>query len=254
MNFKTNRFEDKVCLITGGGSGIGSTLATSLSESGASVYVAGRNLENLERISSLAPNIVPLQLDVTDTKSWSAAKTLILNEHKRLDLAVFNAGTCEYVDLPEFDAESFRRVMEVNFMGIINGLEACFPLLRKSEAPHIAAVTSSVAALPLPRAEAYGASKAAATYMLSSLRLGLIESGIDVSVILPGFVETPMTDKNDFDMPFIISAEKAASHIMKGLAKRRKEIYFPGAFTWPLRFISILPVGLRHMIARRFVR
>ena len=102
-------------------------------------------------------------------------------------------------------------------MGLVYGIEATLPLLRKSDTPHISAVTSSVAPLPLPRAEAYGASKAAASYLMNSLRLGLKKEKMNVSVILPGFVSTPLTDKNDFPMPFKITSEVAAQKIIKGL-------------------------------------
>ena len=146
----------------------------------------------------------------------------------------------------------FKRVFDVNFMGIVNGFDAVLPLVRKSPSGHIAAVTSSVASLPLARAEAYGASKAAASYMLNSMRIDLKSINVDVSIIKPGFVESPMTDKNDFPMPAIIPAAKAAEKILRGLEKRKYEIYFPGRFTWPLRFLSILPMGLQQVFTKRF--
>jgi short-subunit dehydrogenase len=246
-------FKNKSCWITGGGTGIGKAFALKIAELGAKVFISGRNLQSLKSVQLESPSIEVFALDVTDKKAWQLTADKISLQCGHIDLLFLNAGCCEYIDLPEFNSETFQQVMDVNFMGTVNGIEAVLPLLRKSSHGHIAAVTSSVALLPLPRAEAYGASKAATTYMLNSLRMDLAGS-IDVSVIFPGFVETPMTGKNDFNMPFIISAEKAADRIVHGLMKRRKEIYFPKKFTWPLRLIAMLPTKFRHQLTKRLVQ
>jgi short-subunit dehydrogenase len=253
MTKANSYFKDKNCWITGGGSGIGKAMALKLTSLGAKVYISGRNTINLKAVQKESPSIEVLPLDVTDKKSWLLAAEEVSCKSGHLDLLLLNAGNCEYIDLPEFAPDTFNRVMDVNFMGTVNGISAALPLLNKSTQAHIAAVTSSVAILPLPRAEAYGASKAATTYMLNSLRLDLAGS-IDISVILPGFVETPMTCRNDFSMPFMVSAEKAADIITRGLMKRQKDIYFPKRFTWPLRLIAMLPTRLRHQLTKRFVR
>jgi short-subunit dehydrogenase len=252
---KENRkFNNKKCWITGGGSGIGKALALQLSSLGADVYISGRSEESLQVVCKLDHSINYIILDVTDTKSWSKASAIIKDKFGHLDFMIFNAGTCKYIDLPTFSSDVFREVMNVNYMGIVNGLESVLPLLRQSDDAHITAVTSSVARLPLPRAEAYGASKAAATYLMSSLRLALAGSGIGVSVVLPGFVKTAMTDANDFDMPFIISPEEGAQKIIKGISKKHKEIYFPGRFTWPLRILAALPTSVHYHFTKRLVR
>jgi NAD(P)-dependent dehydrogenase (short-subunit alcohol dehydrogenase family) len=246
-----SHFNNKVCWITGGGSGIGRAVALKLAYLGAKVFISGRNVLNLESVKKESPSIETLHLDVTDSESWSIATNKFSSQYGHLDLLFLNAGSCEFIDLPQFEPDTFTRVMDVNFMGIVKGIAAAMPLLQKSSKGHIAAVTSSVAPLPLPRAEAYGASKAAATYMLNSLRMDLAGS-IDISVILPGFVETPMTGKNDFPMPFMVSVDKAAEIITHGLMKRKKDIYFPKRFTWPLRLIAMLPTTLRHHLTKRF--
>ena len=247
-------YSSKTCWITGGGSGIGKALAENLAARGADVTISGRDREKLAKLSSSADNISAVELDVTDLDSWIKAVENFSARKKYVDLVIFSAGTCEYVDLPDYDPALFRRVMEVNFMGVVNGIQAVLPLIRNSSCGHIAAVTSSVAALPLPRAEAYGASKAAASYMLNSLRLGLRKEDIDISVVMPGFVESPMTDKNDFPMPFMISADKAAKIILKGLQKHKHEIFFPGRFTWPLRLLGSLPSAFQQIFTRRFTK
>ena len=141
--------------------------------------------------------------------------------------------------------------MKVNFMGIINGISTFMPKMLEENKGHIIAVTSSVARLPLPRAEAYGASKAAATYMIDSLRIALSETNIKLTTVMPGFVETPMTGQNDFPMPFIIKPEVAADRIMKGIVKGKKDIFFPNRFTWPLRLIASLPTSLAYQFTKK---
>ena len=118
----------------------------------------------------------------------------------------------------------------------------------------IAAVSSSAAYLPLPRAEAYGASKAAMNYFLHTLRLDVARHGISVNVICPGFVKTPLTDRNDFAMPCQISAEQAADAIIAGLHRNQKEIHFPRRFTGVLKLLSLLPLGLQQKLTGSLVR
>ncbi|MGL6250948.1 MAG: SDR family NAD(P)-dependent oxidoreductase, partial [Billgrantia desiderata] len=132
------------------------------------------------------------------------------------------------------------------------------PLLRQARQtgrrPQLAATSSAAAYLALPRAEAYGASKAALSHYLESLRLDLAHEGIDVSVIHPGFVATPLTARNDFAMPMRISAEAAAQAIVTGLEKRRLDIHFPRRFTYGLRLLGLLPPPLRYRLGKRLVR
>ena len=252
-NYKKH-FDNKLCLITGGGSGIGRALALLMAQNGAQVVVSGRNIERIEEVSATYDNIIPLQLDATDKSSWKRLADHFEKESSTPDFIVHNAGACKYIDLPNFSSEVFEEIMNVNFMGVVNGISTFLPKMLKENKGHIIAVTSSVARLPLPRAEAYGASKAAATYMIDSLRIALSETNIKLTTVMPGFVETPMTDQNDFPMPFIIKPELAAERIMKGIAKGKKDIFFPNRFTWPLRFIASLPTSLAYQFTKRLKR
>ncbi|MCM8535013.1 MAG: SDR family NAD(P)-dependent oxidoreductase [Lentisphaeraceae bacterium] len=247
----TTYYNNKTCWITGGGSGIGEAISKKLADSGASVIVSGRDLAKLKSVASHNDKIFPLQLDVTDRASWEQAMSAVTEKFSSIDLVVFNAGSCKYIDLPDFPPQLFEDVFNVNFMGIVNGLHHIMPNMLLNNSGHIAVVTSSVALLPLPRAEAYGASKAAATYLIDSLRLALSETEIKLTNILPGFIDTPMTKKNDFPMPFMITSEDAADRILNGLAKNKKEIYFPRRFTWPLRFLAALPTFLNQLVTKR---
>ena len=244
---KNTTVTDKICLITGATSGIGLDLAKSMQKNGYKVIASGRSEEKFKNVPE---DIEVLKLDVTDDESWKQCLDEVKERFGGLDAVVFNAGVCEYIDLPEFKSKSFENVFGANVFGLTKGLEHCLPLLRKSESPHIIGITSSVAWLELPRAEAYGASKAASTYILNSLRTEIKD--IDISIVLPGFVKTPMTDRNDFPMPFLIDSEKAARIITKGIKKRKKEIHFPWRFTLILKLLSHLPVGLRCRISGRF--
>ena len=133
--------------------------------------------------------------------------------------------------------------MEINFHAAVGCIEAALPLLRApgSARPHLVAVASQVTAAPLPRAEAYGASKAALQYFCDSLRIDLAADGIDVTVVNPGFVDTPLTRKNDFPMPFLMDADRAARLIVRGLVARPLRLDFPRRLKFLLGLSRWLP-------------
>jgi short-subunit dehydrogenase len=133
-------------------------------------------------------------------------------------------------------------------------IEGVLPLLRKGIKPHLVGVGSSAAYVPLPRAEAYGASKAAITYLIDTLRIDLRREGIDVSLVSPGFVKTPLTDRNDFPMPFRVTVQQASAAIRRGIARRRAEVHFPRRFTLPLKFLAWLPRTLWSRLAQSMVK
>ncbi|MCG6659458.1 SDR family NAD(P)-dependent oxidoreductase [Halomonas campisalis] len=244
--------------LTGATSGIGRTLARRLLEQGHRVALSARGERELAALAAEFDNALPLPLDVTDRQAVARAGERLAEAFGGLDLALLNAGTCEYLEAQDFDVELVERVFAVNFFGATYCLEAALPLLRRARTegmrPLLAATSSAAAYLPLPRAEAYGASKAALSHFLESLRLDLHAEGIDVSLIHPGFVETPLTARNDFPMPMRIPADAAAEAILTGLAKRRLDIHFPRRFTLPLRLLGILPPGLRLRLGRRLSR
>lgn len=244
----------QVVWLTGASSGIGAALVPLLQTECEHVFISARNAESLCNLATGYRNVTALVADVTQPDSLKTATTMINSRYDHLDCLIANAGTCEYVDVGHFDSALIERVMRTNFMGLVYSVEAALPLLRKSARPRIAGVSSSVTALAMPCAEAYGASKAASTHFLQSLRADLWAEGIEVSVISPGFVQTPLTDKNDFPMPARISAEQAATAIVRGLNKGASDIHFPKRFTRLLRFIGWLPDFLRFRITRAMAR
>lgn len=235
-------------VITGATSGIGRQLALDYHKEGHLVWAIGRNEQSLEELESLG--LQTQNLDLTDRE----ATLDYFSTFEPIDLAILSAGTCEYIDLPEFDSALFQRVMRANVESVAISIEAIMPHLQKSNQPHLGVVGSSAAYLPLPRAEAYGASKAAVEYLVESLRLDLYNQQINLSLICPGFVKTPLTDLNDFPMPSRVSVEEASRYIRDGIRQKKAEIHFPYRFTWLLKILSLLPRPIWLRLGQKMVR
>jgi NAD(P)-dependent dehydrogenase (short-subunit alcohol dehydrogenase family) len=230
-------------LITGSSSGIGLQLTLDYLAQGAHVYCCGRNKPALEELTEQYPDLAhPLIFDIQNLAECRKA----LGSLNPLDLVILNAGTCEYIDAAKFDAELFERVMRINLIGTANCLACLIPQINAGG--QLALMGSSSSYVPLPRAEAYGASKAATEYLAKTLAITLQPSSITVSYIAPGFVETPLTDVNDFPMPMKVDVHFASRKIRRGLQKRRSEIHFPVVFTLLLKTISLLPNALQRFL------
>lgn len=254
---KSNRLPaDARIWITGASSGIGAAVARRLLRHGYRLVLSGRRREPLDAIAQTAPasQTLVLPLDITDLAAVQAAGAQIQQHWGALDAALLNAGTCEYLDARQFDSTLVRHVMETNVMGLVHCIEASLPLLRQGRDPLLMAVASAAAYCPLPRAEAYGASKAAVSHFMESLRNDLSPQGIDVSVVYPGFVDTPLTERNDFAMPMQVDAETAAMHIQRGLEQHRRQVRFPGFFVALVQGLGALPLSLRFWLTRKMVR
>lgn len=226
--------------ITGASSGIGKAVAIEMIRRGYSVIISGRNQSALNAIAAETGAEI-IAFDVTERADNLAAAKKIQEKFGAVDIVFLNAGNCEYVDVNNFDSALFERVIKTNYLSMVYGVEAALPLLRAAKHPHLIGMSSSVAYLGLPRSEAYGASKAAIRNFLQCLRIDLAKENIPVSIVLPGFVKTPLTDKNDFPMPGRISAEIAARKIVDGIEKEKIEILVPALFSWALKLVSYLP-------------
>ena len=234
-----------ITLITGATSGIGRQLAVDYLAAGHRVWAIGRNKQQLRELAALGAETGAVDLlDRAATLAWFAGL-------ERIDCAILAAGSCEYIDLPDFDSTLLARMMRINVETMGHSIEGVLPALRRSETPQLVGVGSAAAYLPLPRAEAYGASKAAVAYLIETLRITLAAEGISVSLVCPGFVKTPLTDRNDFPMPFLVSTEQASRAIRKGIAARKAEIHFPKRFTLLMKAASLLPRGLWLRLAQR---
>ena len=240
----------RIIWITGASSGLGKSLALQLAASGNQVIASARNETELNKLAAVDANIVPLVCDITDEKAMDDVRSQLVEIAPTLDLVILNAGTCEYLDFPEPDWSAVRRVMEVNFFGTVNCVNIALPLLRQSsDRGHVVAVASQVTAAPFPRAEAYGASKAAMRYFFDSLRIDLAADDIDVTVVNPGFVDTPLTRKNDFPMPFLMPVDEAATRIIKNIAARPRTYSFPLRLSALLLLSKLMPGLWQKMVA-----
>ncbi len=250
-----HHFDGKVIWITGASSGIGRALTIVLSNFNCKVYISSRSAEKLEQTITMcrSDNVVALPGDLTLKKTNQDICKTIKIESGHLDIAILNAGTCEYVDIENFDSSLFKRLMDTNFMSMVYGIEAALPLLELSKDAQLVGMSSTAAYLGLPRSEAYGATKAAILNMFSALRVSLHPKNISSSVICPGFVETELTSRNDFEMPALITAEKASDYILAGIVKHKQEIHFPRKFSLFLKLLSSLPDPILSWFLRKTV-
>lgn len=244
--------------ITGAGKGIGRALALLYAAEGRQVAASARtegDLGSLVEESAGKPGSVrAYALDVTSEEEVAKTVEAIESDMGPIGLAVLNAGTHIPVDVASIGSGPFYALMNVNFFGVVHGLTALVPRMIERRSGHLAVVSSVSGYRGLPTAAAYGATKAALINMCESLKPDLDAHGIDLTLINPGFVKTPLTDRNDFSMPFLISADEAAARISRGLARKRFEITFPRRFTWGLKVMRCLPYALYFRLVRKLVR
>ncbi|REG82396.1 SDR family NAD(P)-dependent oxidoreductase [Marinomonas pollencensis] len=212
--------------ITGASSGIGFALVERYLSRGYHVLASARSEGKLTTLSA-HPSLRFIPYDVTDESQTDGVRGQIEQHTKHLDCVILNAGNCEYLDLQNPDWTMMARIMAVNYLGLVNSVAVSLPLLKQAQSPHLVGVSSQAVQAAFPQAEAYGSSKAAVRYFLASLRVDLRPSNIDVTCVLPGFVDTPLTQKNTFSMPFLMSSEEAALRIETALVKRPYEYAFP---------------------------
>ena len=258
--------KSKKVWITGGGSGIGRSIALALAHRGDTVVISGRNAEKLDDVvkefeasNSGSGELFGLPFDVSREEQIEAITAKLSDKIDGLDIAILSAGVCEYVDNVELESSLFRRVFDANVFGVVNSTQVALPLMKVrqkncSEKPHLVAISSISTYTGLPRASAYGASKAAVDYFCDSLSIDLGILGIDVSVIQPGFIDTPMTSQNDFPMPFQMSAEQAAQRIIKAIDSRKRLYRFPKRLLWLMRVPRSIPFIWYRFVAPAMVK
>jgi len=241
--------------ITGAGKGIGRALALRMASEGWTVAASARTAVDLEAliVESGCDRIHAFPLDITDSKANHLVLGQIEEKLGSLDLAVLNAGTHKAMSAVDFDVEIVRGLVETNLMGTVNGLGALLPFFRSRRQGHIAVVSSVAGYRGLPTSAAYGATKAALINMCEALKPELDREGVALSLINPGFVETPLTDENEFPMPFLITSEAAADAIYKGLMAEKFEIVFPWKFAVVMKLLRLLPNRLLFALTSRMV-
>jgi short-subunit dehydrogenase len=246
-------------LITGASSGIGYELALGYLQQGARVFVLGRAADKLAQLEEKFPaQCLPVSVDLSDAQDSQRAGEFINRNTQHLDLAILNAGTCEYVDVANLSLEPFEKVMAINWQGTINSLLFCLPLLRRgneqNKRAQLVGISSMASILPMPRSQAYGASKVAVEYLFNSLRVDLVNEAIDITIVRPGFVKTPLTQRNDFAMPFLQTTTVAANKIMRGIKKRKWLVQFPLPLGLLMNSIAVLPLRLQVWLLQKISR
>ena len=227
--------------ITGASSGIGKALAEKFALEGWRVAISARRQEILDEMAN-NENIDSYPLDVTKQDQINEVSSKIINDFGKLDLCVFSSGTYDPKLEQEINIEQNKFVMETNFFGVLYCIKSVEKYFKEKQDGHISIVSSIAAYRGLPNSSGYGPSKAALTNLAESLYFDFKKYNVRISLVSPGFIKTPLTDKNEFPMPFIKSPEYAAEKMFNGLTKSKSfEIHFPKALTLLLKFLRILP-------------
>jgi short-subunit dehydrogenase len=244
--------------ITGASSGLGRELARQYAQAGHQVCISARGTDALaelvEECRDLQGTIAAFGLDVTDMSQIDSCFESIKASVGIPDLCVFNAGTHSENPVTDFNREVYQRLMDINYMGVVNCLQAVIPVYLQQGRGQIAVVSSVAGYRGLPKASAYGASKAALINMCEALQPELAAAKVDLRLINPGFVRTPLTDQNKFDMPFLMEVEDAAARMVTGLEGNNFEITFPRRFTWMLKVLRMLPYAVYLRLTKKVLK
>jgi NAD(P)-dependent dehydrogenase (short-subunit alcohol dehydrogenase family) len=241
--------KSKTIWITGASSGIGRELALQLAAAGHTVIASARTLATLESLAGEAQGtVLPLALDVTDEAQMDGLDARLRALTDRLDVCVVNAGACEYLDVNDLDIGQFQQVFDVNTTGAARTVKAALPLMRGGDRAQLVAVSSMSTLIPFGRAQAYGASKAALEYFFRCCEIDLANSNIDVTIVRPGFVDTPLTRRNTFKMPFLIEPPEAARRMIAGIESGHRLIAFPRRLNAVLMVLRYVPFLWSHWL------
>ena len=233
---------DKTIWITGASTGIGKALAIKFANNNWNVAASARRENLLIELAESHENIYSYPLDVTNKEDCKKVFKKIEDKFKGIDISFFSTGTWDPVKEKEIDVEQIENVMKVNFFGTLNCIKSVEEYYKKKGNGHISIVSSIAGYRGLPNSTGYGPSKSALNNLTESLYFDFKRFGIRVSLVSPGFIKTPMTDKNDFKMPFLRTVDYAAEKIFEGLTKSNKfEIHFPKQLTLMLKFLKLLP-------------
>jgi NAD(P)-dependent dehydrogenase (short-subunit alcohol dehydrogenase family) len=231
LNPRIESWHGQVAWLVGASTGIGRAVAERLHAAGAQVIVSARHAATLDEFVRSHPGSLALPLDATDRQAMRQASQTILGQFGRIDLALYCAGYYKAMRATAFDLDEALRHDQVNYVGALHLLDAVLPALLAQRAGHLSLVSSVTGYRGLPMALAYGPNKAALINLAESLYLDLHDHGIGVSVICPGYVDTPLVAQNDYKMPGLISVDEAARQILAGWRSGSFEIHFPKRFT-----------------------
>jgi len=253
LNSRMQDWRGRTVWLVGASTGIGRATASALHAQGARVVVSARGADAFNTFVNAHPGALALPLDVTDAPAVKAA-ALALAAQDALDCVVYCAGHYHAMDATHMDLADLLRHNEVNYLGALYLLDAVVPQLLAQplgQRGHISLMGSVAGYRGLPNSLAYGPTKAALINLAETLYLDLHAQGVGVSIINPGFVNTPLTRQNDFKMPALITPEEAAREILKGWARGEFEIHFPKRFTRWMKALRLLPYPVFFAATRR---
>ena len=251
-----DHFSGKRVWVIGASSGIGEACANALLAQDAKVALSSRRVERLNAIAAQAQTdqALVIPLDVTKDDQFHGAYQTLLNTWGGVDLLLFVSGMYIPLRADDFEIQAAEQTIEANLLGPMRAVALVLPEMLKEHAGHIAIVGSVAGYSGLPKALAYGPSKAGIINFCETLYYDLLPEGVSVHMISPGFVATEATAQNDFEMPALISAEQAATEILSGIQRGEFDIHFPKRFSRFLKLLRILPYPLYFWIVRRFVK
>lgn len=249
MNFKNS-----VVLLTGASSGIGYQLAKDLASEGAKLALLSRKIDLLENLSSELNQITEVhtyKCDVTLKNEVQEIISRIKNDFMRIDVAILNSGVGSNSSVLEYRSEAAEKIFNTNVLGVIYCIEQILPEFISEKRGVLVGISSLGDGKGFPKSGFYSASKAALTIILESLRIELKKFNVKVITVKPGFIKTPMTDKNKFKMPYLMSVEKASKIIIEGLKKDKRIIEFPWQTTIGAKVLRMIPTKWFEAIASK---
>lgn len=238
--------------ILGASSGIGAALAENLRNAGAVVAISARREKALREVAGEKDLVAPV--DVSDADALRKTRDLLMDRWGGIDMVVYCAGVCTPMRAWEIDLPVVREALEINLLGVYNLLEAIIPVFVEKGAGNISLVSSVAGYSGLPKALAYGPAKSALINLAQILYTDLSPRGIGVYLVYPGFAATRLTQKNDFNMPALITPAEAAEAIVAGIDRGRFEIHFPKRFTLWMKWLGHMPDPLRFYLLRKAVQ
>jgi len=245
--------QDKVILLTGASSGIGYYLAKLLPKENCSLALIARrkNLldELADQIDSDKKRLKTYKCDVSVFDEVTTVYNQIKSDFGKIDIAILNAGVSGRTEINNFSSELAHEILGANIYGITNWVDVLLPDFIKRKEGAIVGTSSMADLMGFPKSGLYNASKAAVSIFLESLRIELKPYNIKVITVRPGFIRTPMTDKNEFSMPLLMDADKAAGIILKGIKKEKRIIQFPLLMAILTGLIRLLPRSLFEYLA-----
>ncbi len=242
-------FNNKVILITGASTGIGRQIVKDLSQNKCKIAFAARRIDLLNELvneikDQSSAELLPIKCDVSKKDEVESAYKQIIEKFGKIDVAILNAGYSVRMNVENYNSEFAESIFGANVFGIIYWVEQLLPHFIKRKDGMIVGVSSLADSKGYSKSGFYSASKAAATIYLEGLRAELRKYNVKVLTVRPGFVKTPMTDKNEFDMPLIMPPEKASKIIVSGIEKEKRMIQFPWPLVWATRLIRFVPKWL----------